>query len=219
MHFSDPLHLLSVAARGLKSAFPAFGSPEKLANAFGFPLEASGNRVSNWWPRTERPAAASSLSATPAALRSFADSLASFSRISHVAPSALRFHPVDHRIQISRQPSALGKFISVGRGEDVDGGEVRVSFGEGADEVHRDVFSQVLNGSQLVDFLNLAHGDVDGYYLVKNPIWRSSKDVVQLRRLERTVNLTMHESQTDSSKILDVRLHLPGVAINVRYEL
>ena len=70
---------------------------------------------------------------------------------------------------------------------------------------------QVLNDSELVDFVSAAHPDgADGYYLVKNPIWRSSEDVVQLRRLERSVNLTMHESQTDNSKILDVRVHLPG---------
>ena len=70
---------------------------------------------------------------------------------------------------------------------------------------------QVLNDSELVDFVSAAHPDgADGYYFVKNPIWRSSEDVVQLRRLERSVNLTMHESQTDNSKILDVRLHLPG---------
>ena len=57
----------------------------------------------------------------------------------------------------------------------------------------------------------MAHPDgIDAYYLVKNPIWRSSDDAAQLRRLERSVNLTMHESQTDNSKILDVRVHLPG---------
>ena len=65
-----------------------------------------------------------------------------------------------------------------------------------------------------MDFVSaVAHpegGGADGYYLVKNPIWRSSEDVVQLRRLERSVNLTMHESQTDNKKILDVRVHLPG---------
>ena len=75
-------------------------------------------------------------------------------------------------------------------------------------------YSQVLNDSELVDFVSaVAHpegGGADGYYLVKNPIWRSSEDVVQLRRLERSVNLTMHESQTDNKKILDVRVHLPG---------
>ena len=72
----------------------------------------------------------------------------------------------------------------------------------------------MLNDSELVDFVSaVAHpegGGADGYYLVKNPIWRSSEDVVQLRRLERSVNLTMHESQTDNKKILDVRVHLPG---------
>ena len=76
------------------------------------------------------------------------------------------------------------------------------------------ICAQVLNDSELVDFVSYSsHPDgaaVDGYYFVKSPIWRSSGDVAQLRRLERSVNLTMHESQTDNSKILDVRVHLPG---------
>ena len=60
-----------------------------------------------------------------------------------------------------------------------------------------------------------------GATFIKNPIWRSSEDIVQLRRLGAgRVNLTMHESQKTSdvnSKILDVKVHLPGAVINVRY--
>ena len=84
----------------------------------------------------------------------------------------------------------------------------------------------MLNDSELVDFVGaVAHpegGGADGYYLVKNPIWRSSEDVVQLRRLERSVNLTMHESQTDNKKILDVRVHLgcpPSVVRSPHWDL
>ena len=38
----------------------------------------------------------------------------------------------------------------------------------------------MLNGSELVDFVSYAHPDgIDLYYLVKNPIWRSSDDAAQ----------------------------------------
>jgi hypothetical protein len=214
---SDPGQLLSVVASGLQRAFPAFSS-EKLAPVFGYPLlmdtfkrKTGGG---NWM---DLEATSNFLSASSAAQRGFERSVRSFERIAAASPSALVFRPDAHQIRISRQDSALGKFIVLGRMGDSG---VRVTFNERANEMHRTVFSKVLNDSVRVDFANLGQGGAqDGHYFVKSPIWRSSEDIVQLRRLERVFNLTMHESQSaaDNSKILDVRLHLPNVVLNVRY--
>ncbi len=101
------------------------------------------------------------------------------------------------------------------------GPSVRVFATSLSDEVAREVFSAVLNGSQLVDFrLPSATHVGDTYFFVKSPLWRSAEDLVQLRRLGHgKVNLTVHEGQkeTTASKILDVRVHLADAVVSIRY--
>lgn len=143
---------------------------------------------------------------------------ASFHRLGAVRPSPLISQPEmqDLALEIARAGSALGKYVVLSReGRD----RVRIhACPKKANDVTADVFTTVLNEATLVDFTMVSHVGEDSYFFVKNPIWKSSEDIVQLRRLgPKEVNLTMHESQTDNSKILDVKVHLTNTVINVRY--
>lgn len=153
------------------------------------------------------------------ALTNLRASLSSFLLSSFVAEessSRLILPANEKHHSLARARSALGRFVVWGSANLVT--SIRFS-----DQVTSQVFAAVLNESQLVDFPLVTHADEDCHFFVKNPIWRSSDDLVQLRRLgPDKVNLTTHESMTTddggrSTKILDVKVHLERSVINIRY--
>ena len=155
----------------------------------------------------------------------FQRTLDSFQQMSLFSASngKLVFRP-NVRVELSRQPSPLGRFVVLSK---QGANRVRINaIPKGGDQVTKEVFSRVLNDADLVDFSvpvsRSNGGGEDALYFTKSLIWQSSKDIQELRRLGASrVNLTMHESLTSkndaNSKILDVKLHLPQTVINIRY--
>ena len=140
--------------------------------------------------------------------------LASLRRLSSLSRSALlQPEPELPDISLSRTDPPLGKFIVLSQSSADQ--RVSVYAGPGANQIYSSVFTAVLNSSFIVDYETVSHG-LDSYYFTKPEVWRYSDDIAQLRRLGSKINLTVHESQSDSSKTMDVKLHLENTIINIR---
>ena len=235
--FPDPSSLLKTLGSRLQHAYPSL-NPSYLASLLGDPLikDSAPARPAQFsptepsfkslWPM-EIPGSAvapySSFSVKSAAKERFHNVWSSFRRLEAVTPSTLVFKPFAN-IKVSRQEGALGKYVALNRYGGGQRLQVRVvgcykgsAAGNQDEGMREDVFARVLNGTEMVDFRLISRSGQDVYFFIKNPIWKSSEDIVQLRRLGPRVNLTMHESETDNSKILDVKVHLLNTVINVRY--
>jgi len=57
----------------------------------------------------------------------------------------------------------------------------------------------------------------DVFYFVKEQIGQATDDIRALHRLGPRVNLTTHDTQTDNSLTMDVKVHLENTQINIRY--
>ena len=206
--FPDPSTHLHNLRDALSSAHPTF-SLEKLASIFG-----DSDRFTT------------GLNVASAAQNNVVAAAKAFGSVSSVPRSVLGFKSRPQPFSFSRLEPALGKFVSLSR----VGSSAVVSVTPASDDLRSQVFSRVLNGSEMVDFRVAgapprAGAGADAYFFLKSPIWQSSEDVVQLRRLGAAeVNLTTHESLINggeeggsSAKILDVKVHLPGAVVNVRY--
>ena len=89
--------------------------------------------------------------------------------------------------------------------------------GPEASSIYSNVFSAVLNNSRYVELVSSSHG-LDNFYFTKRDSWKAADDIAQLRRLSSSkINLTVHESQYESSKVMDVRVHLADSVLNIRY--
>ena len=84
-------------------------------------------------------------------------------------------------------------------------------------EVPRSIFLSVLSDASLVDFQAISKNGDDAYYFVKNRIGESTNDIRALHRLGPRVNLTTHDTQTDNSLTMDVKVHLDKTVLNIRY--
>jgi teneurin len=115
-----------------------------------------------------------------------------------------------------RRESPVGKFVVVGR-TDGDRASVRSVSAGHANEVNRAIFSKVLDGASIVDYTAVSHGGVDAYFFTKENVWESSEDIKALYRLGPLVNLTTHDTQTDAGMTMDVKVHLDGAVVNIRY--
>ena len=139
-----------------------------------------------------------------------------------LCPTAL-MEPVGyHRFLLARTDALLGKFIVLTQ-TDGDNGEVRVVSGARANQIYANVFTAVLDGARLVNLSSRAgHGRAAAVlHLTKPSLRQSSDDIMQLRRLGPSVNLTVHDGQAEARKVVDVRLHLGGTGgggvLNIRY--
>ena len=152
---------------------------------------------------------------TSASLISFESAFTSIGRFSSVTPSLLRFNP-NLNIAFSRKEPAVGKFVIVAQTSNNQAVVRAVSSGR-ANEVTGDIFAAVLNGASIVDYTAVSHGGVDAYFFTKENVWQSSEDIKALYRLGPLVNLTTHDTQTDAGMTMDVKVHLDGAVINIRY--
>ena len=215
----SPSDLYAVLGRGLEAAFPTFGG-RSLGRIFGFPLENGLGESEDtsddddiWQPVEHPRSRGRDFETGSAALGRFSASLRSLRRLGSISPSSLVFRPTSIPVQFTREESALGEYVTLSLDKD----NVASVHSSDDNDKMSEVFGKVLNGSTLVDFFMVSRTGLDSYFFIKNPIWRSSDDIMQLKRLGKSVNLTMHESQTDNTKILDVKVHLINVAVNVRY--
>lgn len=87
-----------------------------------------------------------------------------------------------------------------------------------ANAIYRDVFTSVFNASYLLPFTFLDHnGQQDKFFFVKEESWRASEDRGQLKRLGGQINVTYHEKDESSTKVVDLKLHGTAAIINLRY--
>ena len=85
-------------------------------------------------------------------------------------------------------------------------------------EVPRGIFTAVLNdAAQLVNFQTVNKNGQDVYFFTKQRIGQSTEDIRALHRLGPRVNLTTHDTQTDNTLTMDVKVHLDNTVINIRY--
>jgi len=100
------------------------------------------------------------------------------------------------------------------------GGHAVVMSAPDADPIRKDVFTQILNNSYLLDLHFVIHGN-DVFYFVKNNTWRVADDLTQLQRLSNSVNTTVHENKAEDQKgsghQVDVRIHIQQYILNIRY--
>ena len=75
----------------------------------------------------------------------------------------------------------------------------------------------MLSGATLTDFRTVTKSGEESYYFVKEQIAQSTEDIRALHRLGPRVNLTTHDTQTDNSLTMDVKVHLDNTQINIRY--
>jgi len=204
---SGPSDHLSDILRGLSDAYPIWSA--------GPGREA--------WPHLpthhlrQSQLATSSLIATTAAETAFNQALSAFLRVSPLAKSRLLLRQ-GPSVALALEESPLGRWVAAGTTEE----DKRVSVDavrSAADDVAREVFSSVLNGSQMVNFTMATPRGDDALFFVKSSR-SSAPDAAQLRRLGAgRVNLTLHEVQgeTAGGKMLDAKVHLNGATVTIRY--
>ena len=142
--------------------------------------------------------------------------------ISPKQSSDLLFKPHSDRLPFSKTDSPLGKFVSLSLlPSSTKGDNQRIemnSINAGTiNEVPRGIFKSVLDTATFVDFVSVSKNGEDVYYFVKEQIGQSTDDIRALHRLGPRVNLTTHDTQTDNSLTMDVRVHLDKTQINIRY--
>lgn len=113
---------------------------------------------------------------------------------------------------LARRDSLLGKYIVLR----TNNHKITVLKGIHANQIYSSVFASVLDNSYYVNISSQAHGK-KVFHLTKHNVLQSSDDIMQLRRLGSAVNITVHDGQNDNHKVLDVRLHLKSVILNIRY--
>ncbi|XP_050530422.1 teneurin-a isoform X1 [Daktulosphaira vitifoliae] len=111
----------------------------------------------------------------------------------------------------------FGNGILLSRSDD---GRVVVQSVPNANPIYKDVFTSVFNDTFLLPFSLVMHGaQQDAYYFVKKDIWHANEDKVQLKRFGTQMNTTFHEKESDnnSGKVVDVRIHCTDTVMNLRY--
>ena len=192
----------------LSRPFPLF-SLQKLSNFAGFPLDSKAISADLSYPSSDET---TSMSLVSSSMLGFMRHLSFFQRIFSLPHSSLVESKIYPEFVFSSQEPPFGNFIVLSKQND----RVNVYSGPGANQIYQNVFTSVLNNSRAVDFETVSHG-TDSFYFTKPDSWKTSDDIAQLRRLGSKVNLTVHESQFDASKTMDVKVHLSSTVINIRY--
>ncbi|XP_022172137.1 teneurin-a isoform X1 [Myzus persicae] len=126
--------------------------------------------------------------------------------------------PKAHGIQPGASLAPLfGNGIHISRSSD---GRVIVQSVPNANPIYKDVFTSVFNDTFLLPFSLVMHGaQQDAYYFVKKDIRHANEDKAQLKRFGSQMNTTFHEKDSDnnSGKMVDVRIHCADTVINLRY--
>ncbi len=127
-------------------------------------------------------------------------------------------------IKLARATGPLGKYVALSfsdtDGELKDQQKVHVHYAHAGtvNEVPRDVFARVLDGAFLIDFSSVTKQGEDVYYFAKSDLYAASDDIKSLHRLGPQVNLTTHDTQlADGTVSMDVKVHLDGNVVSVRY--
>lgn len=147
--------------------------------------------------------------------KAFDTSLLETVRRSQVAQSRLMPNPSAFLAHID---PPLGKNILLSRTSDGKGMISACPFCT-SNRVDRDVFTQILNGSEFLSFVS--HSPLqDVFHFVKKELWKASDDLADLKRLEGLINVTVHdrsEEKTKGDQTIELRIHLSGAVIFLKY--
>ena len=198
----------------LQHAFPIF-SLHNVKQLIGFPLDQTEKKSEKDFQSHLKKFKIGNKAMILGSAIALESAFDSFKRISSVTQSSLRFKS-DVNIVFSWKESPVGKYVLVVRSQ---GNQASVRFiADGhINELPRDIFFQVLDGANIVDYTSVSHGGVDTYFFTKENLWQSSEDIKALYRLGPLVNLTTHDTQTDSGMTMDVKVYLDGAVVNIRY--
>jgi len=147
--------------------------------------------------------------------KAFDTSLLETVRRSQVAQSKLMPNPAASLAQID---PPLGKNILLSRTGDGKGMISACPFCT-SNRVDRDVFTQILNGSEFLSFVSHSPGQ-DVFHFVKKELWKASDDLADLKRLEGLVNVTVHDKSEEKAKgdqTIELKIHLSGALIFLKY--
>ena len=206
--FSDFKHHHRKTLELLSQPFPLF-SLQKLSNLVGFPLDSKAISADLSYPSSDETNPMSLVSSSILGFMRYFSFLHQIFSIPHSSLVGSELYP---NFVFSCQEAPFGNFIVLSKQND----RVNVYSGPGANQIYQNVFTSVLNNSYIVDYETVSHG-MDSFYFTKPDSWKTSDDIAQLRRLGSKVNLTVHESQFDASKTMDVKVHLSSTIINIRY--
>ena len=177
-----------------------------------FPL-FNQQKLANMVTRQLFPENGHSLSMVTSMFLEFTKALEHSNRLFEHTASALLSTSLQPSFLLAHRTPSFGDFIVLSK----QGNKVEVHSGPGANQIYQNVFTSVLNDSFIVDFETSSHSQ-DSFYFTKSDSWRTSDDIAQLRRLGSKINLTVHENQFDTTKTMDVKVHmLSGTLINIRY--
>ena len=126
--------------------------------------------------------------------------------------SVLMESPTNMEFPLARREPILGKFLVLSQ----LGERVNVVSGPQANQIYNIVFTSVLNNSFPTNIHSQIHGKTV-WHFTKTDLEASTNDITMLRRLGSAVNLTVHDGVSDNRKVVDVRVHVHQIIINVRY--
>lgn len=86
-----------------------------------------------------------------------------------------------------------------------------------SNRIYRDVFTQILNGSELLSYVSHSPGQ-DVFHFAKKELWKASDDLAELKRLSGKLNVTVHD-QSAENQMIHLRIPMSGAMISVRYGL
>lgn len=182
-----------------------------MSNTFIHSTKITNNLVNHptSWRLNDDPVA-------PAYAIGFMEAMRSFLSITSQRQSLLVFNPSEG-ISFSRRDPPVGKYVLVSRDQNQRAAVKSIAAGR-ANEVTRAIFQSVLDAAHIVEYGAIGgHGGADSYHFTKPNIWEANEDIKSLYRLGPLVNLTTHDTQADSGVTMDVKVHLDGAVINIRY--
>ena len=207
--------------------FPFFGLDSKINqdNTVGYPssnIPFPLSTETDFYGKERRKNPYDNQIVESAAKMSIDGAIDSAASISPQQSSDLLFKPHSNRLSFSKTDSPLGKYVSLSLLPTLTTDETQQiemnSINAGTiNEVPRGIFKSVLGTATFVDFVSVSKTGEDVYYFVKEQIGQSTEDIRALHRLGPRVNLTTHDTQTDNSLTMDVKVHLDNTQINIRY--
>ncbi|CAG7727590.1 unnamed protein product [Allacma fusca] len=84
-----------------------------------------------------------------------------------------------------------------------------------SNRIYRDVFTQILNGSEFLSYIAYSPGQ-DVFHFAKKEAWKASDDLAELQRLGGQVNVTVHDRSSEN-QMVDLRIQMSGATISVKY--
>lgn len=84
-----------------------------------------------------------------------------------------------------------------------------------SNRIYRDVFTQILNGSEFLPYISHSPTQ-DVFHFAKKELWKASDDLAELKRLGGQINVTVHDRSSES-QMIDLKIQMSGSILSVKY--